>query len=85
MLNSIITGVIALVLGLAAGYLLRKTILDKKIESAESKAEKMLVEAKKKYQETLLEAKDKALKFIDDAKIEEKARRQGGRRLLAPG
>ncbi len=66
----------AIVLGLIAGFLLRKVAVSKKTAQATQKAEKLINEAKKKQQEILLEAKDKALKVIDEAKAEESTRRQ---------
>lgn len=71
----LISALLSLGLGLTGGYLLRKTIMASRANSAEKKAEEVLLEAKNKQQEILLEAKEKALKLIDEAKQEEKSRR----------
>lgn len=68
--------VLGIGVGVLIGYLIRKTIGTRSVESAEAKAEKILQEAKAKEQQALLDAKDKALKIIDEAKEEEKARRE---------
>ncbi len=61
--------------GFFIGYFIRKSVVDKKLKSAEEKANTLLSEAKQKQKELLLEAKDKAIKIIDDAKREESQRR----------
>jgi len=71
----IIYGII-LVGGFFIGYWIRKQRVSVKIKSAEQKAEKMLSDVKSKQSELLLKAQEKALKIIDDAKQEEKKRRQ---------
>ena len=65
-----------LIVGFIIGFLIRKTIVSKKIASAEKRAENLLTEAKAKQKEVLLQARDKALKIIDEAKEEETSRRQ---------
>ncbi len=67
---------IGIAVGLALGYILRKQIAQAQANSAETKAEKIIIEAKNKEQELLLKAKEKALKAIDEAKLEENQRRQ---------
>ncbi|RLC38934.1 ribonuclease Y [Candidatus Falkowbacteria bacterium] len=62
--------------GFFIGYWLRKQRVSAKIKSAEQKAEKILADVKNKQSELLLKAQEKALKIIDDAKLEEKKRRQ---------
>jgi ribonuclease Y len=62
--------------GIAAGYYLRKNLAKKLTGSIEEKAEKLLAEAKNKQRELLLQAKDKAIQIIDNAKKEEESRRQ---------
>lgn len=75
-----ILGPVLLVIGLGAGggagYWLRKQTAAKQKDSAEAKAEAIIIEAKNKQQEALLAAKDKALKVVEDAKKEEQSRRQ---------
>jgi ribonuclease Y len=75
-LTGTIIGVVALIVGLGSGYLIRQLLGAKSIEGAEAKAEKILADAKTKEQSILLEAKEKAIKVIDEAKEEEKSRRE---------
>ena len=74
-MNYILPGLF-LVGGFFIGYWLRKQRVSEKIKSAEIKAEKILSEVKNKQNELLLKSQEKALKIIDDAKQEEKKRRQ---------
>jgi ribonuclease Y len=67
---------ILLVGGFFIGYWLRKQRTSSKIKSAEAKAEKILAEVKNKQNELLLKSQEKAIKIIDEAKQEEKKRRQ---------
>lgn len=62
--------------GLIAGYYLRKIIKAKQINSAEIKAEHLLIDAKTKQKELLLQAKDRAIRIIEDAQAEEEERRK---------
>jgi ribonuclease Y len=57
-----------------AGYQLRKLLAVKRKDIIETKVETLLNEAKAKQKEILLEANDKALKIIEEAKSEQKAR-----------
>ena len=63
-------------LGLVFGYLLKKVMTTKSVKSAERKAEHILEEAKNKTKGLELEAKERALSVIEEAKKEEKERRQ---------
>jgi ribonuclease Y len=67
---------ILLIGGFFIGYWLRKQRTSSKIKSAETKAEKILTEVKNKQNELLLKSQERALKIIDEAKQEEKKRRQ---------
>ena len=71
---------IVLVAGLAAGgfvgYYFRKLSAIRQVDSAERKAEDVLIKAKEKQSEILLEAKERAIKLIDEAKQEAEERRQ---------
>ncbi len=58
------------------GFVLRKLIVQNKIETAANKAEQILVQAKTKEQELLLKAKEKAISFIDEVKKDEATRRK---------
>ncbi len=59
---------IGLVVGLALGYVVRQNLANKKVGSAEGRADKILEDAKNKERELLLEAKSKSLEIIDQAK-----------------
>ncbi|NQV13561.1 MAG: ribonuclease Y [Parcubacteria group bacterium] len=65
----------SLVGGGAAGYAVRKSMVNRKKGNAEARVEKILSDAKNKGKEILLAAKDEALKVVDTAKREEKERR----------
>ena len=61
--------------GFFLGYWLRKQRTTTKIKSAEAKAEKILVDVKNKQNSLLIKAQDKAIRIIDEAKQDEKKRR----------
>lgn len=65
-----------LALGIAAGYWYRKQVALRTQDSAEAKAEQIIVEAKAKQQEMILTAKDKTIKLMEETKREETERRQ---------
>jgi ribonuclease Y len=73
---NIIWLIAALAGGAVFGYLLKKFFTSQAINSAERKAETILSEAKQKAKDALLETKDKSLKIIEEAKAEERERRQ---------
>ncbi len=58
------------------GYWLRKKKAAMQVENAGNKAESILQDARTKEKDILLKAQDKALKIIDEAKAEEKKRRE---------
>ena len=62
--------------GFFIGYQIRKQRTSTKIKSAEARAEKILADVKGKQNELMLKAQEKALTIIDDAKQEERKRRQ---------
>lgn len=72
----IVSGVVALAIGLLIGYLARVIIAQRNIQSAEQRAEQFLAEAKNKGKELLLQAKDKALQIGEEAKKVEDERRK---------
>lgn len=72
----LIYALLALVLGLAIGYLIRKAQVVKKIGNAEARAQSLLEEAKTKEKELLLDAKAQALEIIEAAKKQEAEFRQ---------
>lgn len=79
-LFSVVIGLIALVLGLAIGYILRKKSGEAKIGSAELEASRIVDQAKLEAESlkkaAILEAKDEAHKIRSDAEREAKERRQ---------
>lgn len=79
MLPEIIVGVIALVVGAAGGYYVRKSVAESKISSAEEQAQRIINDATKNTEaikkEAILEAKDDALKIRTEAEQEAKERR----------
>lgn len=70
-------------LGTAIGFLVRRALAAKKIETAEARAEKILSDARNKHNEFLIQGKEKAIKLIETAKREEEARRQELRSIQA--
>ncbi|MBI3626462.1 ribonuclease Y [Candidatus Uhrbacteria bacterium] len=74
-MNNLILGIVGLVIGAVAGYLVRTFLASKKVGTAETRAEKILLEAKNKQNELLLEAKEKSLKMSEASKKEDEARR----------
>jgi ribonuclease Y len=76
-----IVGLAAAAAGFLIGYRYRKRIATAQAESIEAKAEARLSEAKKEEKEIVLKAKEQAIQIIDDAKKEEKERREELKRL----
>jgi len=79
MVYAIIAGVVALIIGVVAGFLARKYMAEAKISSAEEEAKRVLQEAEKtseaKKREALLEAKDEIFAMRNDAERDIKNRR----------
>lgn len=73
---TIIVTLIGVGIGVALGYFIRMQIAKAKMNSAETRAEQLIVEAKNKEKEVLLQAKDQAMKIIEEAKKEEADRRR---------
>ena len=75
----VVVGLIALVLGLLVGYILRKSIGEKTIGNAETTARNMLLDAEKNAEnirkEVVLEAKEEAQRQRTDAEREIRERR----------
>ncbi|MCL0107621.1 ribonuclease Y [Peptococcaceae bacterium] len=71
--------VVALLLGFAVGYFLRKHLAEAKIASAEAEAEKIIKtaveQAEAKKREAILEAKEEVLRFRNEVEREYKERR----------
>lgn len=68
--------VAAVVVSLAAGYFFRQFLAQSQVETAESRARKVLEDAKTRAKEILVEAKDKSISLLDKAKKEEDDRRR---------
>ena len=75
----VIVAIIAVIVGILAGYIIRKTVGEKAIGSAEQKAKNLILDAEHKSEtikkEHLLEAKEEALKLKNEAEKEIKERR----------
>lgn len=67
---------ISILVGGLAGYIIRQSISQRKVDSAEAIAKRRLEESKTKVKEIILEAKDKAASLLDEAKKEEKERQK---------
>ena len=76
---TVIVGIISLILGLGAGYFVRKYFAEAKIDSAEEAAKKILNEAEKKVQtlkkERILEAKEEVHRLRNEFERELKESR----------
>jgi len=76
---AIIVGIICLVIGILAGYIIRKTLGEKTIGGAEQTAKNLILDAENKAEnikkEIALKAKEDALKYKDEAEKEIKSRR----------
>ncbi|MDO4175924.1 MAG: ribonuclease Y [Bacillota bacterium] len=75
----VVVGLIALIIGLLVGYILRKSIGEKTIGNAETKARNMILDAEKNAEnirkEVVLEAKEEAQRQRNDAEKEIRERR----------
>ena len=75
----VIIGIVALVAGVAVGYIVRKSVGESKIKSAEAEAARIMEEATRNTdairKEAILEAKDEAHKVRTEAEQEVKERR----------
>ena len=70
-MDFLLPSIIGILVGVAAGYLIRQQLAAKLASSAEQQATKLLEDAKTKEKELILEAKNKALETIEAAKREE--------------
>lgn len=70
----IFTGLGALIIGLALGYIARQYSAKKKLSTAEGQAAQIIAKAEERQQEIILETKKKAVSLLEEAKAEEKAR-----------
>ena len=78
-LVNVVVGIIALALGLLVGYIIRKTVGEKAIGSAEQKAKNLILDAENKSEtikkEITIEAKEEAHKLRSEAEREVRERR----------
>ncbi|MHB1296462.1 MAG: ribonuclease Y [Anaerolineae bacterium] len=72
----IASAILALGIGVAAGYLLRNRLVGKNTARVEEEASLRLAEARTKAMEVELEARDRALKLVEEADAENKRRLQ---------
>lgn len=77
--------ILGLLVGLALGYFIRKSLAEAKIASAETEAQKILEDAERqaeaKKRESILEAKEEILRFRNEVEREYKERRNELQRL----
>ena len=69
-MNIVLVGVATFVLGGGIGFLIWRQFSGRQVDSARSKAEKIISEAKSESKETLIVAKDEALKIKEEVKKE---------------
>ncbi|MHB8158190.1 MAG: ribonuclease Y, partial [Desulfocucumaceae bacterium] len=81
----VIPTILAIIISFAIGYLVRKSIAEAKIASAETQAKRLIEEAEKsaeaKKRESLLEAKEEILKLRSEVERENKERRSELQRM----
>ena len=81
----VIITILAIIISFAIGYLVRKSLAEAKIASAEVQAKRLLDEAEKaaeaKKRESLLEAKEEVLKLRNEVERENKERRSELQRM----
>jgi ribonuclease Y len=75
-METIIISVIALLIGIAVGYLVRRYLAASRLGEAEDKIKKSLADADIRAKETMAEAKEKAASLLVEFKNEEKDRRK---------
>ncbi|MCD6097140.1 ribonuclease Y [bacterium] len=68
--------IIGVIFGGILGYLIRQEISRHQVDTAEAKAKEIITKAKVKQQEIFFKANEEALSIIEEAKAEEKKRRQ---------
>ncbi len=72
----VIVGLVALAIGVAAGFILRNYQVTRELKGRQAEADKILDRAKAREREIELGARDEALKIRDDAEAESKRRRK---------
>lgn len=72
---TILVTIIALILGLAAGYFYRKQQVEKLNKDSEEKGHLLVQQAQNKAQEIVLKAKNESIKALEEAKAEEEKSR----------
>src|SRR5690606_36931095 len=73
--TTLIYALIALLAGLAIGYIVRHQLVSKQAASIEQKIKERLDEATAKSKELVLEAQEKSAKILEDIKRDEKERK----------
>ncbi|MDO8429829.1 MAG: ribonuclease Y [bacterium] len=73
--SPLLWAVLALALGLVAGYFLRQSVAKRQANSVELKIKNWQEEAKTQSKEVILEAKEKAAQLLDEVKSEEKIKK----------
>ncbi len=74
-MNIAIIGAFSALFGVVAGYFFRQFIAKNQLDTAESRASKIIEESKIKSKELLVNAKDKAVKALEEIKKEERKRK----------
>jgi len=69
-ITEIIVTIAAFIVGGAVGYLVLKVLSGRQVDSAKSRADKIVSDAKSEAKEILIAAKDEALKIQEEAKKE---------------
>jgi ribonuclease Y len=72
---AIVVGLAGLLVGVAAGYMVRRRATGISLQQAEEQANRTLAEAESKQKELLLEAKEEALRLRNDLEVEIRDRR----------
>ena len=74
--NTALIVAVSLIVGIAAGYLVRRYFAGKQLDSFEAKIKKDIADAEAKAKEIVVDAKEKAASFLVEIKNEEKERRK---------
>ncbi|MDE2001396.1 MAG: ribonuclease Y [Patescibacteria group bacterium] len=66
---------VALLLGIAGGYVIRQTVVGRQANSVEQKIKNWMEEAESRSKGIVLDAKERAAKLLEEVKVEEKSRK----------
>ena len=75
-LTPVLAGIVALVVGLALGYITRQSVAKKQEGTAEARSNKILAEAKEKAHAVVQDARDKSVQLLEEAKKEEQEQKK---------